>query len=118
MKAAWSSPTTPIAPAVCSCSSTRPGATAILQPDHYFLALNYRMTELQGAVAGAQLDKLEDVVDRRIALAEQLTSFLPIFPASHPARSASATCIPIGSIACASIEQVVLGGTVALGAAS
>ena len=29
------------------------------QPDHYFLALNYRMTELQGAVAVAQLDKLD-----------------------------------------------------------
>ena len=28
-------------------------------PDHYFLALNYRMTELQGAVALAQLDKVE-----------------------------------------------------------
>jgi len=32
------------------------------KPDHYFLALNYRMTELQGAVALAQLDKVEDVV--------------------------------------------------------
>jgi len=27
-------------------------------PDHYFLALNYRMSELQGAVAAAQLPKL------------------------------------------------------------
>ena len=34
-------------------------------PDHYFLALNYRMTELQGAVARAQLDKLDGVVERR-----------------------------------------------------
>ena len=33
-------------------------------PDHYFLALNYRMSELQGAVAVAQLDKLEEVVRR------------------------------------------------------
>ena len=31
------------------------------KPDHYFLALNYRMTELQGAVAVAQLDKLDGV---------------------------------------------------------
>ena len=29
------------------------------KPDHYFLALNYRMTDLQGAVARAQLAKLE-----------------------------------------------------------
>ncbi|HVF55345.1 MAG TPA: DegT/DnrJ/EryC1/StrS family aminotransferase [Pyrinomonadaceae bacterium] len=43
------------------------------QPDHYFLALNYRMTELQGAVALAQLDKLEGVVERRIASAARLT---------------------------------------------
>jgi len=49
-------------------------------PDHYFLALNYRMTELQGAVAVAQLDKLEDVVDRRIALANDLTAALADVP--------------------------------------
>ena len=35
------------------------------QPDHYFPALNYRMTELQGAVACAQLPKLDDVVHAR-----------------------------------------------------
>ncbi|MFQ5915182.1 MAG: DegT/DnrJ/EryC1/StrS family aminotransferase [Nitrospinota bacterium] len=43
------------------------------EPDHYFLALNYRMTELQGAVALAQLRKLEGVVSRRRALAGLLT---------------------------------------------
>ena len=35
------------------------------KPDHYFLALNYRMTDLQGAVARAQLAKLDGVVARR-----------------------------------------------------
>src|SRR5256885_16922340 len=35
------------------------------QTDHYFLALNYRMTELQGAVAVAQLEKLPGIVERR-----------------------------------------------------
>ena len=35
------------------------------KPDHYFLALNYRMTDLQGAVARAQLAKLGGVVARR-----------------------------------------------------
>lgn len=44
------------------------------KPDHYFLALNYRMSELQGAVADAQLDKLEEVVERRIDAANRLTS--------------------------------------------
>ena len=42
------------------------------KPDHYFLALNYRMTELQGAVAVAQLDKLSGSVERRAALAAAL----------------------------------------------
>jgi dTDP-4-amino-4,6-dideoxygalactose transaminase len=42
------------------------------KPDHYFMALNYRMSELQGAVAAAQLEKLADVARRRIAAAQQL----------------------------------------------
>jgi len=45
-------------------------------PDHYFLALNYRLTELQGAVALAQLRKLPAAVKRRRAMAERLTSAL------------------------------------------
>jgi dTDP-4-amino-4,6-dideoxygalactose transaminase len=49
-------------------------------PDHYFLALNYRMCELQGAVAVAQLAKLDDVVERRRARAEQLTERLRHLP--------------------------------------
>jgi dTDP-4-amino-4,6-dideoxygalactose transaminase len=46
------------------------------EPDHYFLALNYRMSELQGAVAVAQLPKLEGVVESRIAMATKLTEKL------------------------------------------
>lgn len=42
-------------------------------PDHYFLALNYRMTELQGAVALAQFGKLEAMMRRRIDMANLLT---------------------------------------------
>ena len=34
-------------------------------PDHYFAAPNYRMTELAGAVALAQLDRVEEVVRDR-----------------------------------------------------
>jgi dTDP-4-amino-4,6-dideoxygalactose transaminase len=41
-------------------------------PDHTFLALNYRMSELVGAVAAAQLEKLGPVVTQRIAMAEQM----------------------------------------------
>ena len=37
-------------------------------PDHYFLALNYRMSELQGAVALAQLPKLAGVAKSRVGV--------------------------------------------------
>ncbi|MEM9905326.1 MAG: DegT/DnrJ/EryC1/StrS family aminotransferase [Cyanobacteria bacterium P01_D01_bin.44] len=46
------------------------------KPDHYFLALNYRMTELQGAVACAQLPKLHGVVNKRRRLANRLTRLI------------------------------------------
>lgn len=49
-------------------------------PDHYFLALNYRLSELQGAVALAQLDKLERVVRQRRRMAERLTGLLEGLP--------------------------------------
>jgi dTDP-4-amino-4,6-dideoxygalactose transaminase len=45
-------------------------------PDHYFIALNYRMTELQGAVAVAQLPKLKGVAQKRGELACTLTGKL------------------------------------------
>jgi dTDP-4-amino-4,6-dideoxygalactose transaminase len=49
-------------------------------PDHYFLAPNYRMSELQGACALGQLPKLEDVVRRRVELADRLTHMLRDIP--------------------------------------
>jgi perosamine synthetase len=45
-------------------------------PDHYFLALNYRMSELTGSVACAQLEKLPTAVARRRMLAEVLNARL------------------------------------------
>lgn len=50
------------------------------QPDHYFLALNYRLSELQGAVALAQLGKLPLSVARRQAMAARLTRRLTGLP--------------------------------------
>jgi dTDP-4-amino-4,6-dideoxygalactose transaminase len=49
-------------------------------PDHYFIALNYRMSELQGAVALAQLGKLDLSVARRTAMAARLTRLLQGLP--------------------------------------
>lgn len=46
------------------------------QPDHYFLAPNSRLTELQGAIALGQLEKLEKVVASRRHAAERLEKIL------------------------------------------
>jgi len=46
------------------------------KPDHYFLALNYRMNELQGAVALAQLEKLDFSVSQRQLMASRLNQSL------------------------------------------
>ncbi len=59
------------------------------QPDHYFLALNYRMSELCGSVAVAQLDKLPPAVEQRRRLASSLTRQLAhlseiVTPYVHP----------------------------------
>ena len=50
------------------------------KPDHYFLALNYRMCELQGAVAHAQLNKLPYVVADRGRTAAQMTELIAGVP--------------------------------------
>lgn len=49
-------------------------------PDHYFLALNYRMTELQGAVGLAQLEKVDNVVERRRENARLFTELIAGVP--------------------------------------
>ncbi len=49
-------------------------------PDHEFVALNYRTTELQSAVIGAQLPKLAANVATRIANADRLTKQLAGVP--------------------------------------
>jgi perosamine synthetase len=64
------------------------------QPDHYFLALNYRLSELQGAVGLAQLAKLPLSVARRRATAARLTRQLAGLagiepPWVHPANEHS-----------------------------
>jgi dTDP-4-amino-4,6-dideoxygalactose transaminase len=58
-------------------------------PDHEFLALNYRMNELTGAVAGAQLGKLRPGVESRIARAARLTGVLHGVPGIGVPESAS-----------------------------
>jgi dTDP-4-amino-4,6-dideoxygalactose transaminase len=85
-------------------------------PDHYFLALNYRLSELQGAVALAQLSKLGDVVASRVELANRLTSRLAEVP------GLGLPTAPAGSLHsywkyCLDVDPIqVPGGAVALGA--
>jgi len=55
----------------------RPG---VLDRQPAFLANNYRMTELQAAVARAQLRKLDDIVKRRRRWCENLTARLAETP--------------------------------------
>ncbi len=50
------------------------------RPDHEFLALNGRLSELQGAVALAQFERLEGMVSKRIEIAERLTAALSGVP--------------------------------------
>ncbi len=58
-------------------------------PDHEFLALNYRMSELQGAVALAQLEKLHHGVAQRQAMAERLSAAIAALPGLAAPR-----CLP------------------------
>jgi perosamine synthetase len=52
----------------------------------YFLAPNYQMTELQGAVARAQLDKIAGIVDRRRRLGMRLIRGLESIPGIAPQK--------------------------------
>lgn len=45
-------------------------------PDHYFIALNYRMTELQAALAFEQLKKLDNSVKQRQEMASLLDGLI------------------------------------------
>lgn len=55
-------------------------------PDHYFLAPNYRMTELQGAVLIPQLAKLPGVVERRHRTATRLSAAMKPLAKIHAPR--------------------------------
>jgi len=59
------------------CYNREPGVT---QRNPIFLANNYRMTELQGAVALAQLEKLDSIVARRRQWCEALSERLQDVP--------------------------------------
>jgi dTDP-4-amino-4,6-dideoxygalactose transaminase len=62
-------------------------------PDHEFLALNLRISELQSAVANAQLDGLTDAVERRQATVAHFLDAIAGLP------GVSVTPVPEGDVA-------------------
>jgi perosamine synthetase len=83
-------------------------------PDHYFIALNYRISELQGAVAVAQLAKLQSVVDRRVASARKLTAMIEKLPGIRTPQVAAGAVHTFWKY-CLNVDgNVVRGGSVGL----
>jgi len=87
------------------------------KPDHYFLALNYRMTDLQGAVARAQLGKLDGVVTRRQESAARMTEQLADVPGLTLPRPLPHATHTYWKYPLVVDPAVVRGGADALGAA-
>lgn len=85
-------------------------------PDHTFLALNYRLSELQGAVALAQLPRLETFVDRRIANAARLTAELAGLPGIATPAVRPGSVHTYWRYALRVDPETIPGGAVALGA--
>lgn len=84
-------------------------------PDHYFLALCYRMTELQGAVALAQVRKLAGMVEHRVAMADLMTSLIQDVPGVSPPAVTPGSKHVYWKYSIQVDPQVVPGGAVALG---
>jgi dTDP-4-amino-4,6-dideoxygalactose transaminase len=85
-------------------------------PDHEFLALNSRMTELQGAVANAQLDSLEVGIERRIEMAARLTEALADVPGITPTTVRADDVATFWKYALLVDPEVLPGGPTALAA--
>ena len=86
-------------------------------PDHYFAALNYRMNELAGAVAAAQLDKLQQVVESRMRTADELTRQLRDVGGLQTPQVSPRSLHTYWKY-CLNVDaRVIPGGAVALGAA-
>jgi dTDP-4-amino-4,6-dideoxygalactose transaminase len=84
-------------------------------PDHYFPALNYRLSELQGAVGLAQLPKLDRVVADRRAVAAELTAGLTGLPGLQLPRDPAHGTHAYWKYALGVDAGVIRGGAAALG---
>ncbi len=87
------------------------------KPDHYFLAPNYRMSELQGACALGQLPKLEGVVEARVRTATALTSALTGVAGIETPRVTDGAVHTYWKYCLRVDDNLIEGGAVGLGAA-
>ncbi len=85
-------------------------------PDHYFLALNYRISELQGAVALAQLEKLDGVVQNRIKTANLMSERLQDIPGILPPEVEPQAVHSYWKYVVRVDSDIVAGGAVGFGA--
>jgi dTDP-4-amino-4,6-dideoxygalactose transaminase len=79
-------------------------------PDHYFLALNYRMNELTGAAALAQFAKLSGVVERRRASASRMLQRIADIPGITPQKSPDDS-EPVYWRFCVNVDEAKAGAT-------
>ncbi|MGP6158655.1 MAG: DegT/DnrJ/EryC1/StrS family aminotransferase [Vulcanimicrobiaceae bacterium] len=84
-------------------------------PDHYFIAPNYRMNELTAAVALAQLKKLPAVVERRVSLARRLNERLRELAGIGIPRTPAGSMHTYWKYVLNVDEHAVRGGAVGLG---
>jgi perosamine synthetase len=88
---------------------------APVDPDHEFLGLNYRMSELQGAVALAQLRKIRPMIAHRVSMAERLCTLLAEVPGVKPLPTTPGATQTYWRFVLLVDREVVAGGPQALG---
>jgi perosamine synthetase len=86
------------------------------EPDHYFLALNYRMTELQAAVALPQLERVQAAIARRQSNAQWLSARVEAMSGLKVQRLPPQSASAWWKFAIFVDENEIPGGAVAIGA--
>ena len=85
------------------------------EPDHEFIALNYRMTELQGAVLCAQIKKLEYSIKIRRENAKAFKEMIKVIDGVEPLPEPSSMVHSYWRFPVIVDETIVPGGAKALG---
>jgi dTDP-4-amino-4,6-dideoxygalactose transaminase len=64
--------------------TVRHGSKSVIFEEYPILGFNYRMTDIQAAVGRVQLERLQDILARRISLAERYAAALSQIPGLEP----------------------------------